>query len=594
MDGFKILNKIGEGSFSTVLKVQRKKDGIIYALKRVKFAKLSDKEKSNALNEIRILASINNKNIISYKEAFFDEMDSSLDIVMEYADEGDLFQLITEKKKTKTHFTEEEIWNALIQLLNGLRSLHELNILHRDLKSANVFLFKGGIVKLGDLNVSKVTRKGMGYTQTGTPYYASPEVWKDKPYDSKSDIWSLGCVIYEMCALNPPFRAQSMEELFKKVVRGYYPDISNKYSKDLSEILKLMIQIEVGARPSCDELLNMPIIKKRIEFFNNKNNQNEIKDENNDSINNKELLKTIRVPKNISNLSRNLPKPNYISSSFDLDIIDSNKKNKDSIANKLSNKIDFLNYKNGGNILLNNNSNKNINCKKSFNNLVSLKRKNLSLKYKINNKFEDFLLKKQVEINNLEMPLKGGINNSLNKGLNYYKKNIILSPLGRVSNKKNDISVGGGKIILPELKRKNKSLIRNISNISIDNNGINKVASIQNKYIKLRNNNNKFNSIDKLRRDISSMKVNKQRIDNYEGRKSGNVYNYQNMKIVNLRILEPKQINIKKSLFRIGSPITRKYIENEKILNNDNKYRYYNNKKIGSIPKKNIILNINL
>ena len=204
MDGFKILNKIGEGSFSTVLKVQRKKDGIIYALKRVKFAKLSDKEKSNALNEIRILASINNKNIISYKEAFFDEMDSSLDIVMEYADEGDLFQLITEKKKTKTHFTEEEIWNALIQLLNGLRSLHELNILHRDLKSANVFLFKGGIVKLGDLNVSKVTRKGMGYTQTGTPYYASPEVWKDKPYDSKSDIWSLGCVIYEMCALNPP------------------------------------------------------------------------------------------------------------------------------------------------------------------------------------------------------------------------------------------------------------------------------------------------------------------------------------------------------------------------------------------------------
>ena len=594
MDGFKILNKIGEGSFSTVLKVQRKKDGIIYALKRVKFAKLSDKEKSNALNEIRILASINNKNIISYKEAFFDEMDSSLDIVMEYADEGDLFQLITEKKKTKTHFTEEEIWNTLIQLLNGLKSLHELNILHRDLKSANVFLFKGGIVKLGDLNVSKVTRKGMGYTQTGTPYYASPEVWKDKPYDSKSDIWSLGCVIYEMCALNPPFRAQSMEELFKKVIRGYYPDISNKYSKDLSEILKLMIQIEVGARPSCDELLNMPIIKKRIDFFNNKNNQNEIKDENNDPTNNKELLKTIRVPKNISNLSRNLPKPNYISNSFDLDILDSNKKNKDNIANKLSNKIGFLNYKNGGNILLKNNINKNINNKRSFNNLISLKNKNLSLKYKINNKFEDFLLKKQAEINNLDMPSKGGINSSLNQGLNYYKKNIILSPLGRVPNKKNDISVGGRKIILPELKQKNKKLIRNMSNISIVNNGINQVNSIQNKYIKLKNNSNKFNSLDKLRRDTSLVKANKQRIDNYEGRKSGNVYNYQNMKIVNLRIFEPKQINIKKSLFRLGSPIPRKYIENEKILNNDNKYRYYNNKKIGSLPKKNIILNINL
>ena len=350
MDGFKILNKLGEGSFSTVYKVQRKKDGIIYALKRVKFAKLNEKEKSNALNEIRILASINNKNIISYKEAFFDENDSSLDIVMEYADQGDLFQLITEHKKTKKHFTEEEIWNTLIQLLNGLKSLHELNILHRDLKSANVFLFKGGIVKLGDLNVSKVTRKGMGYTQTGTPYYASPEVWKDKPYDSKSDIWSLGCVIYEMCALNPPFRAQSMEDLFKKVIRGYYPDISNKYSKDLSEILKLMIQIEVGARPNCDELLKMPIVKKRIDFFNNKNDGKEIKEEN--IISNKELLSTIRIPKNINNLSRNLPKPNYVSNSFDLNNNSINNNNESNI-NKINNKYDFLNINKKENMLLN-------------------------------------------------------------------------------------------------------------------------------------------------------------------------------------------------------------------------------------------------
>ena len=73
-----------------------------------------------------------------------------------------------------------------------------------------MFLFKGGIVKLGDLNVSKITRKGMGYTKTGIPYYASPEVWKDKPYDNKSDKWGLGCAIYEMCELNPPFRVQSM------------------------------------------------------------------------------------------------------------------------------------------------------------------------------------------------------------------------------------------------------------------------------------------------------------------------------------------------------------------------------------------------
>lgn len=95
-----------------------------------------------------------------------------------------------------------------------------MNILHRDLKSANVFLSRNGTVKLGDMNVSKIAKKGLLLTQTGTPYYASPEVWKDQPYDNKSDIWSLGCVLYEMCALKPPFRADDMEGLFNKVCQG--------------------------------------------------------------------------------------------------------------------------------------------------------------------------------------------------------------------------------------------------------------------------------------------------------------------------------------------------------------------------------------
>ena len=92
-----------------------------------------------------------------------------------------------------------------------------MNILHRDLKSANVFLNKSGSAKLGDMNVSKLAKKGLLLTQTGTPYYASPEVWRDLPYDNKSDIWSLGCVLSELCALKPPFRADDMEGLFNKV-----------------------------------------------------------------------------------------------------------------------------------------------------------------------------------------------------------------------------------------------------------------------------------------------------------------------------------------------------------------------------------------
>lgn len=109
---------------------------------------------------------------------------------------------------------EEEIWSIILQTLQGLHLLHKMKIFHRDLKSANIFLNESGTVKLGDMNVSKQAKKGLLLTQTGTPYYASPEVWKDLPYDSKSDIWSLGCVLYEMCALQPPFHAEDMEGLF--------------------------------------------------------------------------------------------------------------------------------------------------------------------------------------------------------------------------------------------------------------------------------------------------------------------------------------------------------------------------------------------
>jgi len=158
------------------------------------------KERQNALNEVRILASIQHPNVIAYKEAFLED-EKNLCIVMEYADDGDLYQKIVEHQKACTNFKEDDIWRIFINIARGLKALHHLKIFHRDMKSANVFLNKDGIAKLGDLNVSKVAKKGLLYTQTGTPYYASPEVWKDQPYDMKSDLWSLGCVLYEIATL---------------------------------------------------------------------------------------------------------------------------------------------------------------------------------------------------------------------------------------------------------------------------------------------------------------------------------------------------------------------------------------------------------
>ena len=303
MNDFQIVSKIGEGAYSLVYKVRRLIDGNIYALKKVKLINLSEKERKNALNEVRFLASVKSKFVISYKESFFDEKDNTLCMVMEYADGGDLYQKIKENRKSQTLFEESDIWRIFIQLVKGLKALHELNILHRDLKSANVFLMKDGSVKLGDLNVSKVFRKNMGHTQTGTPYYASPEVWNDKPYDTKSDIWSMGCVLYEMTALKPPFRAKNMEGLYKKVIEGKVIRIPNKFTNDLYKIIQLLLQVKPEKRPSCSEILQNPLIIRRIEFFKNYSGEDVSEDQ--------ALLKTIIFPKNLLVLPEKLPKPNY-------------------------------------------------------------------------------------------------------------------------------------------------------------------------------------------------------------------------------------------------------------------------------------------
>ena len=137
---------------------------------------------------------------------------------MEFADDGDVFQRICECQNNKQFMKEKHIWKIVIQVVRGLQALHELKILHRDMKSANIFLFKDMSAKLGDLNVSKVAKKGLLYTQTGTSYYASPVVWKGHPYDLKSGIWSLGAS--SMCALVPPFRAEGMNGLWKRFLKG--------------------------------------------------------------------------------------------------------------------------------------------------------------------------------------------------------------------------------------------------------------------------------------------------------------------------------------------------------------------------------------
>lgn len=151
------------------------------------------------------------------------------------------------------------------------------------------------------MNVSKIAKNGLLYTQTGTPYYASPEVWKDKPYDSKSDIWSLGCVIYEMTTLKPPFRAEDMDGLYKKVIKGAYTKIGDNFSKQLSQVIKSMLQVNPGNRPDAAQLLSS--IRSKAEELGI--------DIDTEAPPSNELLKTIRAHKNLHYLTDRLPKSNY-------------------------------------------------------------------------------------------------------------------------------------------------------------------------------------------------------------------------------------------------------------------------------------------
>ena len=298
LSDFEILSKLGDGAYSTVYKVRRKIDNKIYALKKVSIEKLTEKERKNALNEVRIIASINHPNVISYKESFISDEDKSLCLIIEFADNGDLLQTIQNCIKRSVRLGDKFVWSVLIQVTMGLKALHDLGVFHRDLKSANIFLNKDGTVKLGDMNVSKVSKDGFLKTQTGTPYYASPEVWQDMKYDKKSDIWSLGCVMYEAMSLKPPFRAQDMEGLYSKILECNYEPLPRLYSSELTSTVSLLLNPDPKQRPTCDHLLSLETFKKHL---NNRPMQ----------LSASGLIDPITLPSEISLLSLSLPHPNY-------------------------------------------------------------------------------------------------------------------------------------------------------------------------------------------------------------------------------------------------------------------------------------------
>lgn len=262
-DAYDVLECIGQGSFGIVRKVRRKADKVTLCWKEINFGKMSEKEKSQLVSEVNIIRELRNPFIVRYHDRILDKPTTSLYIVMEYCSNGDLAGLIKKARRERSYVDEYFVWKILAQSVLALKECHrriengqKKPILHRDLKPANILLDVERNVKIADFGLAKElsSKSQLAQTNLGTPYYMAPEIINEKDYDEKADIWSLGCLIYELAALKPPFDAGNAVSLAVKINKGQYQRLPSKYSNDLMTAISKMIQLDPRRRPRVEDL----------------------------------------------------------------------------------------------------------------------------------------------------------------------------------------------------------------------------------------------------------------------------------------------------------------------------------------------------
>ncbi|XP_062872827.1 serine/threonine-protein kinase Nek3 isoform X2 [Trichomycterus rosablanca] len=253
MDRYSIQKIIGEGSFGRAFLVQTNSDKEKWVIKEIRLPK-TDGGVKKTQREAVLLSRMKHQNIVAFRESFED--DGHLYIGMEFCSGGDLFQRI--QQQNSSLFSEDVILRWFAQMCLGTEHIHYKRILHRDLKSKNIFLTDDGTIKLGDFGSACTLNSAKAFAQTyvGTPYYVSPEIWDNQPYNNKSDIWSLGCVLYELCTLQHPFLAHSWKSLIMKVCRGAYAPLPKHLSYELHYLIKHMFKTNPRDRPSIHTILN--------------------------------------------------------------------------------------------------------------------------------------------------------------------------------------------------------------------------------------------------------------------------------------------------------------------------------------------------
>ena len=259
MEGFDVVKVLGSGSFGRAMLCKDRRSGEEVVVKEIKCE--DAKALAEAKSEADLMAQHEHSNICRYVASFADEGSQKFYLVMEYADGGDLAGAINRRWSAGRYWPEADAMSIFVMCLVAIRHCHAKRIVHRDIKAANVFLTKAGVVKLGDFGVSKRLRGREGatvlaQTQVGTPYYLSPEIFEGQAYGFKSDVWSLGVLLYEVLALKVPFEARSMAALCRLVTGAKDPKpLPPAYSPQAAALVKQLLSRDPGRRPSADRVL---------------------------------------------------------------------------------------------------------------------------------------------------------------------------------------------------------------------------------------------------------------------------------------------------------------------------------------------------
>lgn len=257
---------VGRGSYGEVTLVKHRQDGKQYVIKKLNLRNASSRERRAAEQEAQLLSQLKHPNIVTYKESW-EGGDGLLYIVMGFCEGGDLYRKLKEQKGQL--LPESRVVEWFVQIAMALQYLHEKHILHRDLKTQNVFLTRTNIIKVGDLGIARVLEHqgDMASTLIGTPYYMSPELFSNQPYNYKSDVWALGCCVYEMATLKHAFNAKDMNSLVYRIIEGKLPPMPKVYSPELAELIRTMLSRRPEERPSVRSILRQPYIKHQISLF---------------------------------------------------------------------------------------------------------------------------------------------------------------------------------------------------------------------------------------------------------------------------------------------------------------------------------------